>query len=159
MADSGRDGSYNYLLNRWAPEKGLVTESGFRWMDDRVKEFQMSVGQMGMMRRKRAGTRRLLVSGRGGALGFARVSGGLEADVKVCVDTILRTFEGDLKKKILDVLCSQMLSFGVVYDDVTIEIASESCLRLNFSFTMQQKELGGAKKFWMGCGVRFHCVL
>lgn len=87
MADSWRDGSYNYLLNRWAPEKGLVTENGFRWMDDRAQDLQMIVGRMGMMGRKRAGTRGLLVSGRGGALGFARVSGGLEADVKVCVSS------------------------------------------------------------------------
>lgn len=92
MADSGRDGSYNYLLNRWAPEKGLVSENGFRWMEDRAQDFQMTAGRMGMMGR----------SGRGGALGFARVSGGLEADVKVCVVIILRTFEDDLK--IMDVL-------------------------------------------------------
>jgi hypothetical protein len=86
MADSSTGSRHtHYLVSRWAPERGLVSADGFQWLEERLQEAQKSLVRPSQVRFGRRselngfqGSRGGNMVSRGGALGFASVTNGLE---------------------------------------------------------------------------------
>lgn len=108
MADNSSGSRHaHYLVSRWAPERGLVSADGFQWLEQRLQEAQNSLVRSNKVRfgsrNRSSGLNRFSgISGgnmanRGGALGFASVTNGLEnSQVKILkhlkISNFLRTF-------------------------------------------------------------------
>lgn len=89
MADSSTGSPHtHYLVSRWAPERGLVSADGFQWFEERLQEAHNSLVRPKKVRfgsrNRSSGLNGFLgstggnMANRGGALGFASVTNGLE---------------------------------------------------------------------------------
>ena len=86
MADnSTRFPHTHYLVSRWAPERGMVSADGFQWLEERLQEARNSLVKPNKARfgsqNRSSGLDDFLggnMTSRGGALGFASVTNGLE---------------------------------------------------------------------------------
>ncbi|KAG0626772.1 hypothetical protein M758_2G150500 [Ceratodon purpureus] len=84
MADSSTGSPHtNYLVSRWAPERGLVSADGFQWLEERFHEAHNSLVRPNKMRlgsrNRSSGLNRFgNMTNRGAVLGFASVTNGLD---------------------------------------------------------------------------------
>ena len=84
MADSSTGSPHtNYLVSRWAPERGLVSADGFQWLEERLQEAHNSLvkpnkARLGSRNRSSGLNGFGNMANRGATLGFASVTNGLE---------------------------------------------------------------------------------